>query len=246
MEKRKRNLFISLGALAGVLVVLTSSFFIYTGIYYHADKEKISRYVETKEVVFSNINNDVIKVSGKESKAGIMFYPGGKVEYTAYKPLLASLAEQGITSFLFHMPFNLAVLGGKDKANGYQELCPEITTWYMAGHSLGGVVASMYVAEHIDAYKGLILLGAYPNNDLSKSSLSLLEIYGSEDKVLDIYKFNKAQDKAPASTEVYVISGANHAQYGMYGVQNGDGEALISNERQIELTTAKILKYFPN
>ena len=243
MGKGKVVLIVST-SLLGVVAVLMGTFFIYTGQYYHADKEKIEEYVKDKEVTFSNLTNDVIKVTGKETKAGLMFYPGGKVEFTAYKPLLASLAEQGITSFLFHMPFNLAILFGKNKANGYIEKYPEIEHWYMAGHSLGGVIGSSYVSEHPNDFDGLILFGAYPNDDLSTTSLSVLEIYGSNDKVMNKEKFDKAQDKLPTSHEVYVIEGGNHAQFGMYGKQKGDGEASITTEAQIELTTNKIVEYF--
>lgn len=244
MDKRRKTIFISLASLLGVVVVLVGTFFIYTGVYYHADKEKISEYVKDKEVTFSNLNNDVIKVTGTETKAGLMFYPGGKVEFTAYKPLLASLAEQGVTSLLFHMPFNLAVIGGKNKANGYIEKYPEIKEWYMMGHSLGGVVASDYIDEHEEDYKGLILLGAYPANDLSKTSLNVLEIYGSNDEVMNKEKFDKAQNRLPTKHEVYVIEGGNHSQFGMYGKQKGDGEATISNTEQLQLTTNKIIEYF--
>ena len=42
--------------------------------------------------------------------AGFIFYPGGKVGYTAYAPLILALAEQDILCVLLEMPFNLAVL----------------------------------------------------------------------------------------------------------------------------------------
>ena len=41
----------------------------------------------------------------------LTFYPGGKVEETAYAPMLHYLAEQGMDVFLVKMPFRLAVFG---------------------------------------------------------------------------------------------------------------------------------------
>ena len=49
---------------------------------------------------------------------GFIFYPGGKVEYTAYIPLMQACAEEGILCVLVEMPFNLAVLsvfGSEDR-----------------------------------------------------------------------------------------------------------------------------------
>lgn len=82
------------------------------------------------------------------------------------------------------MTFNLAVLS-PNKADGYITKYPEIKTWYMAGHSLGGVVASTYAYKHHDSFTGLINLASYPNDDISSTELRMLNIYGSEDKVLE-------------------------------------------------------------
>ena len=47
-----------------------------------------------------------------------------------------------------------------DAADGLQQEHPEITAWYMAGHSLGGAMAANYVAAHYEDFDGLILLAA--------------------------------------------------------------------------------------
>ena len=73
--------------------------------------------------------------------AGLIFYPGGKVENTAYAPLLHDLAEGGILCVLVKMPCNLAVLG-MNAADGIPECFPEVTDWYIGGHSLGGAMAA--------------------------------------------------------------------------------------------------------
>ena len=52
-------------------------------------------------MIYPDIEND--------QDIGFIFYPGAKVEASAYMPLLIQLAAQGITSVLVEMPFNLAV-----------------------------------------------------------------------------------------------------------------------------------------
>ena len=73
--------------------------------------------------------------------AGLIFYPGSKVENTAYAPLLHDLSEDGILCVLVKMPCNLAVLG-MNAADGIPECFPEVTDWYIDGHSLGGAMAA--------------------------------------------------------------------------------------------------------
>ena len=45
----------------------------------------------------------------KATKA-LIFYPGGRVQYTAYAPLMHELAKNNFVCILVHMPGNLAVL----------------------------------------------------------------------------------------------------------------------------------------
>lgn len=43
-----------------------------------------------------------------------------------------------------------------------------------------------------------------------------------------------------------VIKGGNHAQFGSYGVQQGDGVATISGDDQINRTVALIRQFVTN
>ena len=94
---------------------------------------------------------------GTFAEAGIIFYPGALVDYHSYIPLFAFCAEQKIACYIVEMPLDFAFMdkriGGK-----IQKLHPEIKSWYMAGHSLGGAMAASYISEHAQDFEGLILL----------------------------------------------------------------------------------------
>ncbi len=188
------------------------------------------------------VNDDMLVYSVKDAKTGFIFYPGGKVEYTAYEPLMRSLASKGIMCVLVEMPFNLAVFN-MDAADGIQDMYPQIEEWYIGGHSLGGSMAATYVESCEDEYKGLVLLGSYSTTDISQSDIDVLSIYGSEDKVLNIEKYKECQSNLPKDYQEKVIEGGCHAYFGMYGAQEGDGVPTLSNKEQIRQTTEIILEF---
>ena len=101
-----------------------------------------------------------------------------------------ALARKGIMCVLLKMPLNLAVLD-VDGAEGIQEMYPEIESWYIGGHSLGGSMAASYLSKNISEYEGLILLGSYSTTDLSNERIRILSVYGSEDKVMNKEKYDE-------------------------------------------------------
>ena len=150
---------------------------------------------------------------------------------------MEACAEKGILCVLLHMPFNLAVLA----ANAADVIIgdyPEITDWYVGGYSLGGAMASSYAARHSDNLRGLILLAAYPTKNLNDSGLRVLSVYGAEDGVLNMDNYTTAKEYFPDDTAEYLIEGGNHAYFGSYGNQKGDGTAGISNIEQIHQAAA--------
>lgn len=178
----------------------------------------------------------------QEPTAGLIFYPGGKVEHTAYAPLLRACAEKGILCALVRMPGNLAVLDA-NAADGLPKKHSEITIWYIAGHSLGGAMAANYAAAHSDDYSGLILLAAYSTKDLTQTSLRVLSVYGSEDGVMNRETYKKNWANLPADTTEVILEGGCHAQFGSYGLQDGDGIPTISREEQIRQTAEAIAAF---
>lgn len=145
----------------------------------------------------------------------------------AYAPLMKQLAEEGYTVFLTAVPFHLAVFD-IDAAEDIMNDHPEIDEWYLAGHSLGGSMAAAYAEKASHPIKGLILLAAYSANDLSDKEFRVLSIYGSHDQVLNLDKVEESKKNIPSDSVEMIVEGGNHAQFGNYGLQKGDGSATIS------------------
>lgn len=169
----------------------------------------------------------------------LVFYPGGLVEAEAYAPLLRTLAEEGMDVCLVRMPLRLAVFG-MNKADAILPAC-EGKRCFIGGHSLGGAVAANYASEHGDSLTGLILLAAYPTHELDDSLIEI-SIRGSEDGVLNTDKVEAGRQFAPDAFYEYVIEGGNHAQFGDYGPQRGDGTAFVTAEEQQAAAAAFIIE----
>ena len=177
---------------------------------------------------------------GTGKNDALIFYPGALVEPAAYAPLLRELAAKGMDCFLIKMPLNLAVLSpGKAKRVTQSYVCDR---WFFAGHSLGGAMAAQYAAKHPDTPAGLFLLGAYTAKDLTKAAFPVVCIFGSEDGVLNRERLEKSFTLSPGTLEVVELDGGNHAQFGVYGPQRGDGTAKISAAAQRKQTVQVILQ----
>lgn len=224
--------------LAGILAAAGIGVGIYAGDYYRADAAALAALVCDEEIRVSQENGRLV-FSPEKAEAGFIFYPGGKVEYTAYAPLMRALAEEGILCVVPHMPLNLAVLDA-DAAEDIPR--SEIENWFIGGHSLGGAMAANYAAKHPEEFEGLVLLAAYSTQDLKETGLSVLSLYGSADGVLDLGKYEEYRTNLPEDTLETILDGGCHACFGSYGPQEGDGEHTLTWEEQTNLTAAYILE----
>ena len=237
----KKKILIITASVGIAIALLFGAFAIYLADYYRADEGAVAAFAPEDNISLSTIDGGNVVFEPQNATVGFIFYPGGKVEADAYQPLMAALAREGVLCVLVEMPFHLAVFD-INAADGIQEQYPEIEDWYIGGHSLGGSMAASYLADHVDEYEGLILLGSYSTADLSDTDLDVLSIYGSEDKVLNREKYDENKSNLPDGFCEVVIDGGCHAYFGMYGAQDGDGTPTISNHEQIRLTVESIIK----
>jgi hypothetical protein len=163
--------------------------------------------------------------------SGVILYPGGRVDARSYAPAARALAEKGFLAVITPMPLNLAVF-----AAGVVTAYPEITTWIIGGHSLGGAMAASYAEANADVIDGLALWASYPANDnlATRQEPAVISIYATNDGVSTMEDIAASRADLPAATRWVEIAGGNHAQFGWYGEQPGDGTATITREQQQE------------
>ena len=222
---------------ACIIALSAAAFLLYTGQYYHADSSALTMLESDEKVSVTQADYGWF-FDGPSEEEALIFYPGAKVEETAYAPLMHRIAEQGMDVCLVKMPFRLAFFG-TDKAERVMEIY-DYERWYIGGHSLGGAMAAVYAAEHSSQLTGVVLLAAYPTKPLD-DHLRAVSIYGSCDGVLNMSRLSDGEQYMPKRREQYVIEGGNHAQFGNYGKQSGDGDATISAEEQQRKTVEAIL-----
>jgi len=218
-----------------VLLTFIISFFIYVNDYYKAID--ISDYITSNEKVKINKTNDGYYFDGEGKNNLIIMYPGAKVDYLSYAPLLYKLAMNGIDCFIVKMPFNIAFFGinkGNDIIKKYN-----YEHYYVVGHSLGGVVLTSFINnnQNID---GIIYLASYPNK---KVNIKMISIYGDNDKILNMDSYNNNKKYWSNDSKEIIIKGGNHSSFASYGLQKGDGKYLLDNNEQIDITVKEIINF---
>ena len=196
--------------------------------------------VQTDCSEVSESDANIIFIEKRRSFSAILRRRQAKVDAKAYAPLLVQLAEEEMDVYLVKMPLNLAFFG-IGKAGGIIE-DSAYEKYYISGHSLGGAMAAGYAAEHESEFAGVILFAAYPTQE---TAIDTLVIYGSEDGVLNMARIAEAPKLVSGNYSEVVIDGGNHAQFGNYGEQKGDGEAVISAEDQ-QTQTIQAIREFVN
>lgn len=175
----------------------------------------------------------VFAPAGADPATGLILYPGGRVNHRSYAPAARAIAVRGYLVALVRMPLSLAVLD-VDRADAVIAARPGVRNWVVGGHSHGGSMAASYARRHAASVRGLVLWTSYPSDgdDLSATGLRGLSTWSSNDLVLDRAGLDAARPCLPPATTVAVIEGGNHAQFGDYGPQPGDGEGAISGAEQ--------------
>lgn len=230
--------------IASILVLSIAGFYIYTQDYYHASQPLATIIASEATVTVQQGDNTITFLpKTKPVTAGFIFYPGGKVEYTAYAQLMMTLSKKGFACVLVQMPFNLAVFD-VNAADRVMASNPTIKNWIIGGHSLGGSMACAYASSNAAKLKGIVLLASYTANDLSQANLKALSIIGTSDGVVKRDTYDKSIPMMPEDTKYFEISGGNHGQFGDYGTQAGDKVAAISRREQQSITVDAIANYF--
>jgi hypothetical protein len=174
--------------------------------------------------------------------AGLVFYPGARVDAHAYQDILGPLANAGYLVVILKAPLGIALLD-TGQARGAMDQHPEITYWAVGGHSLGGVSASAFAKSSPDV-SGLLLYGSYPADNMADASgLSVLSIAGSNDGLTTPEKITASKASLPPDTGFVTVEGGVHAFFGDYGEQPGDGQPGITREQAQQQITAESVRF---
>ncbi len=248
----RRTLCIVLIILAVTAGALYAAFRIYTSNYYKADYEtidEIAEYVGSNVSAYTDETGTVFVPADFDVRAVVIFYPGGKVEYSAYSSLMYELTDMGYICVIPKMKANLAFLdidAIDDIRKRYADEMNLVSNldWYLAGHSLGGVAAAKYLSDKarhqqgdlVAGFRGLILLASYPSSSLADTNLRFLSILGSNDGVINMANYEESRTNWPSDSTEQIIEGGIHSYFGSYGIQEGDGVPEITNQQQLDIT----------
>jgi hypothetical protein len=229
-----------LGSLALVVVLAVGGILIWSQVgVMQAESAPLASVRDNPEISVEDASQGIVLTpTDGDSDIGLVFVPGAKVDPWAYAAILQGLVEDGVTVVITRPWLNLAFfdLRGLDS---FTSAAPDIETWAVGGHSLGGVRACQLAAD-ADA---LVLFGSYCATDVSESDLAVLSIAGAEDGLSTPEKIAAARDLLPADAELVEIAGASHASFGDYGPQAGDGTPTISDD-EMHATVTGLLDDF--
>jgi hypothetical protein len=227
-----------LGSLGVLLIAVVVGFLIWANVgVMAAEPDALAAVRDDPDVTLTDAGGAwVLAPASGESDTGLVFIPGAKVDPLAYAATMTGSVEEGATVVITKPTLNLAFFDFRPLAD-FTALAPDVDSWFVGGHSLGGVRACQ-LAEGTD---GLVLFASYCANDLSESDLAALSISGSEDGLSTTEKIDESAGLLPADTIFVEIEGGNHAGFGAYGPQAGDGEATIPDaEIRTQITAALV------
>jgi hypothetical protein len=223
-------------AVPAILLLAVLGFIIWGSTPLAPTSEALAALQSNSIVKVENVQGwTVFRPASNPNHTGFIFYPGGRVDYRAYAPLLRAVAEQGYLVVLTPMTLNLAVFG-IDTAAAVLPVFPEIQHWAVGGHSLGGSMAAQYVINHPGQLGGLVFWASYPASTMIDNPVQVLSISAGSDGLATPAKIDESRKLLSSSARFVVIEGGSHAQFGSYGLQPGDGTPSIPPAAQWQQT----------
>ncbi|MGI9290795.1 MAG: alpha/beta hydrolase [Gammaproteobacteria bacterium] len=208
------------GKIVAVIVVLFLAYFAWWR-YDFADRENRV----TPEALAALESDDIVAITEydwivfeplkREASKGLIFYPGGEVDERGYAQPLRQIAAAGYLVVVTPMPFQLAVFD-VSAADAVIAAYPEIDTWAIGGHSLGGAMASSYTLSHPDTIDGLILWDAYSASDLSAGNQAVRMVHRADKDGNLPEDYLEFLPNHPEQTEYIPIIGGNHLNFGNF------------------------------
>jgi hypothetical protein len=212
-------------------------------------------------ILFDTAMNSTTTTS---TTTGVLLYGGGLVDPRAYSVLAEPLAAEGYTVLIpvFANDVAFGIPCGTGRLEFAQEVYPNIDSWILAGHSLGGVAAMsdawLALEEGDPTVAGVVLMaadvqpfvcGSEDVIDFSAIDLPMATLTATEDGILNFTRWNESIAFLSNDTIFVSIEGGNHGQFGDYNdtlrttiLGQMDGEATISPQEQWQMSVDTILE----
>lgn len=81
---------------------------------------------------------------------------------------------------------------------------------------------------------------------ITGTDLQVCSLYGDRDGVLNMEKYNGYRSNLPDTTLERILEGGNHAGFGSYGPQEGDGISALEPGVQLQWTADSIGAFIRN
>ncbi|TFD02096.1 alpha/beta hydrolase [Cryobacterium sinapicolor] len=194
-----------------------------------ADRAAADQVFANPNVTVTDTPNSVILAPTDDAgDIGLVFIPGARVDPYAYLYKLAGTVEDtGATVVIAKPVLNLAILDQRPLST-FTDAVPDVSTWFVGGHSIGGVRACMLADD--SKVDGLVLFGSYCATSPKRTDLRALSLSGSTDGLSTPEQIADRADLLPSDTRFVELEGVNHARFGDYGVENGDGVATAPTD----------------
>ncbi|MGX5680002.1 alpha/beta hydrolase [Schumannella luteola] len=236
-----RGVIRALVALVVVLVLLVVGVLFWANMVMRGERDAaIDAWTDPGVSIRSTDHSIVMTPTGEASGEGLVYIPGARVDPYAYMYVLSGAVTEGVTVVITKPTLNLAFFDQRP-LDTFTADAPEVSSWAVGGHSLGGVRACQLADSPEVA--GLVLFGSYCANDLSDSRMPVLSISGSADGLSTPEKIAEAAPLLPQSAVFVEIEGLNHAGFGSYGPQSGDGVGTVSRS-EVRTELAELLREF--
>lgn len=174
--------------------------------------------LESDDVVEIDVGSSIVFRPLIEKPAtGVIFYHGAETDPRVYARPLRAVAEQGYLAVAVTMPRYLAVMA-PNKADEVMSAFPEVNSWIVVGHSMGGAMAAKYALENPDKVGGVLLWDAYPPRDvdLAQVGFAVGQIYRTDLDGNAPENFVKAAHLLPDSAMLVAILDGEHTYFGDY------------------------------
>ncbi|SKA93914.1 Alpha/beta hydrolase family protein [Agreia bicolorata] len=244
MSLRRRAALRTVAVVAvAALVAGASGFLVHANVTSSAEREPLAEVANDPAISLDYTRDSVVMTPASDPNGeGLVFIAGAKIEPVAYAYKLSGLVDAGYTVVIVRPFLNFGLFETRP-LSAFTDLAPSVSDWFVGGHSLGGVKACMY-ADSPDV-RGLVLFGSYCANDLSDSELTVISLAGSADGLSTPAKIASNAKTLPADTTFVEIEGANHAAFGDYGLQAGDGDSSIDDSDMRDIITDTITGALP-